>query len=94
MRIITEAVSALKEVLGGEVVVDLKEGGTIDDLVDRLDKKYGPAYRERMGEDLRESIMKRFNFAINGRVCLPSHDIMKTLNDGDHILFFQSNAGG
>jgi molybdopterin converting factor small subunit len=94
MRIVTEAVSALKEVLGGKVVVVLDDGGTVDDLINKLDEEYGPAYEKRMSEDLRDSIMKRFNFAVNDKVCLPSHDIAHPLKDGDHILFFQSNAGG
>jgi molybdopterin converting factor small subunit len=76
------------------VIIVLNDGGTIDDLINRLDQAYGSAYRQRMGEDLRGSIIRRFNFAINGKVHLPSQNIEEPLSDGDHVLFFQSNGGG
>ena len=51
--------------------------------------KNNSAYREIVGERLKDSIKKRFNLLYNGKVIPPEENLDKTINDGDEILFFQ-----
>ena len=87
------AVSMLGDLIGGSTCIVLDRGGTVGDLINKLDEEYGTAYSKNMAENLKDSIMKRFNLLVNGKVIRPQ-DIDRTLNDGDEILFFHFAAGG
>jgi molybdopterin converting factor small subunit len=88
------AVSILGDVIGGSVPIVLDGGSTVSDLINKLDEEYGTAYSKNTAENLKDSIMKRFNLVVNGKVIRPQQDFDTPLNDGDEILFFHFAAGG
>jgi molybdopterin converting factor small subunit len=82
-------VSALKEIIGKDMLVTLKSGSTLGELIDRLEEQFGSTYRATVGERLEDSLRKRFNLLYNGQFITPEQNLHKHLNDGDEILFFQ-----
>jgi molybdopterin converting factor small subunit len=84
----------LKDAIGRDAVIVLDGGSTVGDLINKLDEEYGATYREKMGETLKDSIMKRFNLLVGGKVLVPSRDIATPLKDGDEVLLFQFVGGG
>jgi molybdopterin converting factor small subunit len=94
IKIKPNAVSALKEAIGGDIFVTLYEGNTIGDLINTLDQEHGTAYRRTAGGNLKDSIMKRFDMVLNGRPFRPARNIAQPLNDGDEVLLFQVATGG
>jgi len=93
LQVRVSGVSALRGIIGKDMLVTLRSGSTIDDLINKLEEECGPAYREMIGEALGDSIRKRFNMLLNGVVTNPAQNLDKSLNDGDEIMFFQL-AGG
>ena len=82
-------VSALRDIIGKERLVDLKRGGTVCDLINSLDEKFGSAYMQMIGEGLAYALRKRFNMILNGVVTAPAANLETVLNDGDEVVFFQ-----
>ena len=93
IQVRVSGVSALREIIGKDMLVTLKSGSTVGDLINKLEVECGSAYRQMIGEGLGYSIRKRFNMLLNGVVTTPEQNVDKSLNDGDEILFFQL-AGG
>jgi len=82
-------VSALRGVIGKDTVVVLKSGSTLGDLFTKLEERFGLVYKELVGENMEDSLRKRFNLLYNGQVIPPQENLNKALSDGDEILFFQ-----
>jgi molybdopterin converting factor small subunit len=82
-------VSSLREVIGKEAFVNLNSGSTVEDLIDKLEEEFGPAYRKRTGEGLKDTMRKLFTLTINGKILTPIRNFDAALGDGDEIVFFQ-----
>jgi molybdopterin converting factor small subunit len=85
-------VSALKETLSGDAVVILSSGSAIGDLINKLDKEYGTIHSKTTS--IKESVVKRFNMLVSGRVLIPSQSIDRPPKDDDEVSLFQFAGGG
>jgi len=89
IQVRVSGVSALREVIGKNTAVTLKSGSTLGDLLNKLEEKFGSAYKKITGERLEYSLKRRFNVLYNGRAIPPEDNLDKTLGDNDELLFFQ-----
>ncbi|MEM3770063.1 MAG: MoaD/ThiS family protein [Candidatus Bathyarchaeia archaeon] len=79
---------ALKEILNKDLTIELAEGATIRDLIQRLDLVYKGAVSEILRIDKQVSIL------LNGQDIEHLGSLNKKLADGDCIAFIPLVAGG
>jgi molybdopterin converting factor small subunit len=89
IRVTVSGVSALREIIGKNMVVVLRNHSTVRDLMEELEKNCGSVYKEKTGEELTYSIRKRFSLLMNGIFMSPEEALDRLLSDGDEIMFFQ-----
>ena len=68
-----------------EIEVELEEGATIADLVDYIDSKIKPGFREMVLEGNR--VKYPVEIAVNGRRIEVEGGLERRLRDGDRVLF-------
>ena len=64
MHIKLKALSALKKVTGGNVDLELVEGNTAKNLIEKLDSLYGKAFKKHTGEQLLD-VINKYNMIVN-----------------------------
>jgi molybdopterin converting factor small subunit len=94
IRVKIGTVSVLREIMGRSLTLYLNSGNTIGDLIKRLDDEYGPAYTKQTGESLKDSVMKRYNIIVNGKIIRPAENSDRPLNENDELIFLQWAGGG
>jgi molybdopterin converting factor small subunit len=89
VRIRVKGVSTLREVIRNDMIITLRSGSTMGDLINRLEDEIGPKYKQITGEGLSHVIQRLFTATINGKLPTPIRSIDSVLRDGDEIVFFQ-----
>lgn len=95
LRVKISVFSILRKVMGKESFhMDLREGATLEDLIEELSKIHGEAFRREVGRDMMESLKKGFNIFVNGKIRDAFKEKDLGLKDGDEILIVQPIGGG
>ena len=76
-----------------EFPMELPEGATLDDLLNRIEEEYGPQTRPYL-RDVETTLQHPGLLFYRNHVLLPRENVLQTvLEDGD-ILYIASPAGG
>ncbi len=87
--------SVLRKVIGDqELVMELDDGATLEDLAAFFTKSYREKFRKETGSDLERSLSRNFNIYVNGRLVHPANYPQTRLEDGDEVVFMQPIGGG
>jgi molybdopterin synthase sulfur carrier subunit len=87
MKVRVKPLGILRELAEGAVVeVELKEGSTVGDLVEELERRH---------KGFREAVLKPYvTIAVNGREIEFAKGFKTELSDGDSVAFLPPYAGG
>lgn len=95
MRVELKLYSTLKEITGRRLIqLDLKEESTVNDAVKKLEERFGREFKEKTGYSLRESLEKRFNMFLNGKILKLPGDYEFQLKEGDELVIVRPVGGG
>lgn len=92
MRIIVKAFATLREILGGTgmLYLELPDGLTIGDLLEKLGERYG----SRLDVDRLVGENQNVKILVNGREITYLDGLKTGLRDGDSVAFIPPVAGG
>lgn len=78
-----------------EIAISMEEGATLDALIDKLVKRFGPAFRQNLFDD-RDLLIPSWTVFVNGRpVRLNRAESLETsLREGDELSFLLALSGG
>ena len=93
MQIRLKALSALGKVTGEDLVLELKEGNTAKNLLEKLDSLYGEDFKKYTGEKLMDAI-RRYNMIVNKRTLRFPKDLDFEFNDDDYVVLLHVTGGG
>lgn len=92
MRVIVKSFATLREIFGGTgmLYLELPEGSTIEDLLEKLREQYGSKLDvgKLVGENPNVKIL------VNGREITYLNGLRTRLRDGDSVAFIPPVAGG
>lgn len=93
LQIRLKALSALGEVVGRSLALELKGGNTAKHLLEKLDSLYGEGFKKYTGEKLMDAIRK-YNMIVNKKALRFPKDLGFQLNDGDYVVLLRASGGG
>jgi len=83
------------EVFGkGLIELNLNDGATVKDALDKLNKRFGARFKEKTGKKLEEALKNIFNVFLNGKYLDIPSDLGHKLKDGDKLLILRPIGGG
>lgn len=95
MQVRVKVYSVLKEVVGsGLVLMEIGEEGTLHDVLNEFNERYGAIFKEKTGRNLNQALEKRFNIFVNGKAMKLPKDAKLKLKDNDEIVILQPVGGG
>ncbi|MGE5542742.1 MAG: MoaD/ThiS family protein [Bacillota bacterium] len=89
------AIMWMAEVLGGrEHTVVLSEGSSVADLLDALERRYGPGFAEAVYDPGTRETGSKAQVLVNGRNIAFLEGRRTRLADGDDVFFLSPVSGG
>jgi molybdopterin converting factor small subunit len=95
IQVDNSSVVPLREVVGASsLIMDVPEGSTINDLLLRLDKTFGPAFKKVTGKKLYDRVIVRYRVFLNNRGLWLPKQLRSELKDGDAVIILLPSGGG
>lgn len=95
MQVIVKVFSILKEVVGNSLLMlEVKEGGKLQDVLIQLNQKYGAAFQRETGKTLDYALERRLNVFLNGKSTKLPDDSNLKLKNNDEIVILEPVGGG
>lgn len=94
MRVRIKVTSELRKAIGkGSVDLEVDSGATLDDVLKKMDEKYGMDIKGETGKGLKE-ILKQFNVFVDGKNTRLPDDLAHKLRNDSEILIVRPVGGG
>jgi MoaD family protein len=94
MKIKITVYSILREVFGAKSIeIDIPKFGSLDDVIDELEKNYGNIFQKKTGRKLSIALKNRFEIYLNGKRIRHKDSTLK-LKKNTEIIFLNPVAGG
>lgn len=96
MRITVKAFANLRSILGGshKILLELREGSSLKDLINTLSEKYGKLFKESILQPEKDEIHPYIKILLNGRDVEFLNGLLTKLNDGDEVVIIPPAGGG
>lgn len=89
-----KAILDIATIMGSyQVVVSLKQGSKVSDLLDLLEHKHGDPFRDRLYSNVKTELRPEMQLLLNGKMIVFLDGLNTEVNDGDE-LFIMSPIGG
>jgi molybdopterin converting factor small subunit len=87
--------SVLRNVAGeDQVILELKEGGTVRYAINELAHLYASAFKDKTGKNLVETLNQELYMSVDGKTIDLPVDMDVQLHEGSVIMVFQPVSGG
>ncbi len=93
MKINLKTFANLRDIIGGDITVELGHGAKLSDLFDYLDRHYGEKFSRQVRDQITKEIVP-FLILVNDTTYRSTFDMDTPLNDGDEVTIMIPFDGG